>query len=44
MTTDTTPGAAFQAHARVLAPEVDAFVAAPGRPFAVSGPEIIRYG
>lgn len=40
----TSPGAAFQSYARSLAPAVDAFVAVPGRPFAVSGPEIIRYG
>jgi L-ascorbate metabolism protein UlaG (beta-lactamase superfamily) len=33
----TSPGIEFQAHARALAPEVDAFVAEPGEPIAVSG-------
>jgi L-ascorbate metabolism protein UlaG (beta-lactamase superfamily) len=33
----TTPGMDFQAHARALAPEVDAVVAAPGQPIEVSG-------
>jgi L-ascorbate metabolism protein UlaG (beta-lactamase superfamily) len=33
----TTPGAEFRAHARALAPEVDAFVATPGEPIVVSG-------
>lgn len=31
-------GADFQAHARILAPEVDAFIAAPGQPMDVLGP------
>jgi hypothetical protein len=35
---------ARRAAARALAPEVDAFVAVPGRSFTVFRPEIIRYG
>jgi L-ascorbate metabolism protein UlaG (beta-lactamase superfamily) len=33
----TTPGSDFEAHARKLAPEVDAFVAAPGQAIEVTG-------
>jgi L-ascorbate metabolism protein UlaG (beta-lactamase superfamily) len=40
----TTPGADFEAHARALAPEVDAFVAAPGQPIEVPGPVRRRPG